>query len=66
MGILWYGLGMVLAAMFGVALGHGIVQDHGRKIVPLLALCTVALGLLLGWSLNAFLNYVQTSGTIAT
>ncbi len=55
---------MAVAVMGGVAVGNGIVEDRGRKAVPYIAAVTLALGLLLGWALDAFLTYVKESGTM--
>ena len=66
---LYYLVGMGLAGMICFALGQAFVREQGlereaTRIYRIAALATAVLGLLLGWSLNAFIDYVRESATI--
>jgi uncharacterized protein YcfJ len=50
--LLYYVMGMAVAVMAGGALGQSLVEERGRKILPVIIVLTVAMGLIIGWALN--------------
>jgi predicted MFS family arabinose efflux permease len=58
--LLWC-CGMGLAIAIGGALGGSFVQEHGRKVLPLVIVLTIVTGLLLGWGLNGEYNLMHAS-----
>ncbi|HEY1655093.1 MAG TPA: hypothetical protein VGF86_08280 [Candidatus Tumulicola sp.] len=62
--ILWL-FGLALGGAIAVGVGKATIPEHGaRKVVPILCAGAVALGLLLGWAINAYLDYVGASATL--
>ena len=53
--------GFALSGALAVAVGRQLVEEHGRRVVPLLCLLAVILGALLGWALDGFIAYVRLS-----
>lgn len=53
--------GLALGGMLTFAVGRSFVAEHGVKIIP--GLCAVALflGLLIGWAINGYIDYVRAS-----
>jgi hypothetical protein len=58
----WF-FGLALSCAIAVAVGKQLVEDHGRRIVPLIAVGALIFGLLAGWALTRFIAYVQVSET---
>jgi uncharacterized protein YcfJ len=50
--LLYYFMGMAIAVMAGGALGQSLVEERGRKILPVVVVLTLAIGLIIGWALN--------------
>jgi hypothetical protein len=44
-----------------VAIGRNLVAEHGRRIVPGLALLAIVAGLLFGWAIDGYIQYVRAS-----
>lgn len=59
--IAYYVFSLALSAALTIAIGRGLVLQHGTKIVPSLAVLSVLFGLLLGWAINGYLAYVRAS-----
>lgn len=46
-------------------IGKPLVAERGaRRVLPVLVLLAVAIGALLGWAINAYLDYVRASATM--
>jgi prolipoprotein diacylglyceryltransferase len=50
--VMWYGLGFAFAIAVAVMLGGSYVREHGRRLVPLIAVLTLVAGGVLGWSID--------------
>jgi hypothetical protein len=57
-------IGFVLSGAITIALGKSLIVEHGRKLIPALWVAGLFMGLVLGWAINAFIDYVQESATI--
>ncbi len=53
--------GILLSAAITIALGRRLVEARGVKIVPLLCGLALAFGLLFGWAINGYIDYVRAS-----
>jgi hypothetical protein len=40
------------------------MAEHGRKWLPALCVFALLFGLLLGWAINGYIDYVQASATM--
>lgn len=58
---LWYVVGAVLAGMIGVALGGSFVKERGRRVLPVVVVCTLASAVILGWALDMVLSTFYAS-----
>jgi NhaP-type Na+/H+ or K+/H+ antiporter len=56
--------GMLLSFALTAAVGTPLVREHGRKLVPWLAVFTVLLGLVLGYAIASYIAYVRASATM--
>jgi hypothetical protein len=56
--------GLALGGAITVAVGKSLVDDHGRKVIPALVAAGVVLGVLIGWALSGYIDYVRYSATI--
>ena len=56
--------GILLSVAITVALGRGLVDERGIKIVPLLCGLALAFGLLFGWAINGYIDYVRASAQL--
>jgi len=56
-----WAMGMVLAVMFGAAVGGSFVKERGRRILPIVIVLTVLCGLLIGWGLNGELDAIDAT-----
>lgn len=52
MTLLYYFIGMAIAIMAGGAIGQSLIEERGRKILPIVVVLTLAGGLIIGWALN--------------
>jgi hypothetical protein len=59
--ISYYVFGIALSAALTTAVGRSFVLERGRRVVPALCLFAVLFGLLLGWAINGYLDYVRAS-----
>jgi len=50
--------------MIGGALGGSFVQEHGRKVLPIVVVLTVVAGLLIGWGLTGEFGAVDASNNL--
>ncbi|MGB6522938.1 MAG: hypothetical protein WBE83_14320 [Candidatus Cybelea sp.] len=57
----YWAFGFVLAGAMTVAIGRTLVAEHGRRIVPGLVLAAVVAGLLFGWAIDGYVQYVRAS-----
>ncbi len=64
MPVLLWCCGMGLAIAIGAALGGSFVQEHGRKVLPLVIVATIATGLLLGWGLSGEYDLMHASTAV--
>ncbi len=53
--------GILLSAAITVALGRGLIKERGMKILPLLCGVALAFGLIFGWAINGYIDYVRAS-----
>jgi hypothetical protein len=61
--VLWL-FGFALGVALAVAVGRALMANHGRKVIPGVCVSAVVLGLLLGWALNGYIDYVRASATM--
>jgi uncharacterized protein YcfJ len=59
--LLYYVVGMAIAAMAGGALGQSLVEERGRKILPVVVALTLAMGLIIGWALDGTMQNLYAS-----
>jgi hypothetical protein len=57
-------VGMIVGCALGGATGQSFVQEHGRRLIPLFVVLALAAGLLIGWALNAWIDFVHASATM--
>ncbi len=57
----YYAFGLALSAALTVAVGRGFVAERGRKVVPVLCAIALLVGLLIGWAINGYIDYVRAS-----
>jgi hypothetical protein len=57
----YWGFGIALSSALTFAIGKGLVAERGAKIVPVLCICALLCGLLLGWALDGYIAYVRLS-----
>jgi hypothetical protein len=55
--------GVALGGAIAIAIGKPLVEERGRRIIPLVVLGGALAGLFLGWALNGYIDYVRTSAT---
>jgi hypothetical protein len=63
--IVYWIFGLLLGCAATVAIGRPMIAERGRRIVPVLAACGIAAGVLCGWAINAYVDYVRASATLA-
>jgi hypothetical protein len=56
--------GILLSGALTVAVGRSLVAEHGRKWVPALCVFALLFGLLIGWAINGYIDYVNASATM--
>lgn len=59
--IAYYIFGIALSAAMTIAVGRSFVLDRGSKVVPALCIFALLFGLLLGFAINGYLDYVRAS-----
>ena len=57
----YWAFGFVLSGAMTVAIGRTLVAEHGRKIVPGLALVALVTGLLFGSAIDGYVQYIRAS-----
>jgi hypothetical protein len=60
----YWAFGLILAAAATVGAGKGLIADRGRKVIPALVAAALFLGLVFGWAINAYIDYVRSSATM--
>jgi hypothetical protein len=55
---------MLLSCALTIAVGRTLIAEHGRKWLPALCVFALLFGLLLGWAINGYLDYVRASATM--
>jgi uncharacterized protein YqfA (UPF0365 family) len=59
--ITYYLFSLALSAGITVAIGRNLAAERGRRVIPMLVVTALFVGLLLGWALNGFIDYVRLS-----
>jgi hypothetical protein len=62
--IAYWIFGLLLGGAMATAIGRTFVAERGRGVIPAVAAGGVAAGLLLGWAINAYIDYVRASATL--
>jgi hypothetical protein len=57
----YFVFGLALSTALTVAVGRSFVMERGAKVVPALCAFAVLFGLLLGWAINGYLDYIRAS-----
>jgi hypothetical protein len=57
--LLYWMVGMLFGSATVVVVGRDFVSEHGRKLIPWLVVLGLAFGVLMGWALNAWINYIH-------
>jgi hypothetical protein len=57
--------GLLLGCAAAIAIGRPMIAERGRRIIPALAAGGIAAGLLFGWAINAYIDYVRASATLS-
>jgi hypothetical protein len=57
----YYVFGIALSAALTIAVGRSFVLERGPRVVPALCLFALLFGLMLGWAINGYLDYVRAS-----
>jgi 1,4-dihydroxy-2-naphthoate octaprenyltransferase len=52
-------VGFVVGAATVAMTGKGFVEERGRRLVPVVVLLAVLGGLVVGWALNAWNDYIH-------
>jgi hypothetical protein len=63
--IAYWTFGLLLGCALAAAIGRTLVAERGRGVIPAVAAGGVAAGLLLGWAINAYIDYVRASATLS-
>jgi len=62
---IFYAVGLILGGACGLMIGQSFAAEHGRrKVLPVVVPLTLVAGLVLGWALNAWNDYVHASATM--
>ncbi len=56
--------GLVLSGALTLGVGRGLVREHGRKLIPGLCIFALLFGLLVGYAINGYIDYVRASATM--
>ena len=56
--------GLLLGGATALGIGKPLVAERGRKAVAPVAAGGLALGIVLGWAINAYIAYVRASATL--
>lgn len=63
--VVFWIFGFALAGIVAAMVGKPLVAERGaRRVLPVLVPLAVAIGALLGWAINAYLDYVRASATM--
>jgi hypothetical protein len=62
--IAYWIFGLLLGCAGAIAIGRPIVTERGRRVVPAIAAGGIAAGLLFGWAINAYIDYVRASAAL--
>ena len=54
--------GVALSAALTFAVGRSLVVERGPKVIPGLCAFALLFGLLLGWAIDGYIEYVRASG----
>ena len=57
--LFWWIAGMIVGAATAGMIGKSFVEEHGRKLIPLLVGLALVFGLVIGWALNAWIDYIH-------
>lgn len=61
---LWYWLfGLALGGALAAAAGKTFVEERGPKVIPILFAVALLLGLLFGWAIDGYIEYVRATAT---
>jgi len=53
--------GIALSSAMTAAVGKTLIVERGRRIIPALCAFAVSFGLLAGWAINGYIDYVRAS-----
>lgn len=62
--ILYWVFGLVLGCAASAAIAKPLIAERGRKVIPGFAAGGIGVGILLGWAINAYIDYVRASATL--
>jgi hypothetical protein len=60
--VLYGAVGFLIGCAIVVAIGQDLIKEHGRsKVLPAICIAAVLVGLILAWSVNVYIDYVNAS-----
>lgn len=63
--VVFWIFGFALAGIVAGMVGKPLVEEQGaRRVLPILVPIALALGALLGWAIDAYLDYARASATM--
>ena len=66
--VLFWVAGMIVGCATAGMIGKGFVEERGRRLIPVFVALALVFGLVIGWALNAWVDYIHftASGGSAT
>ena len=61
--IAYWVFGFALSGAIAIAVGKPLVEERGRRVIPLVVAAALILGASLGWAINGYIDYVRSAAT---
>jgi hypothetical protein len=63
--IAYWVFALLLGGAAAYAIGKPMIAERGRRVVPALIAGGAAAALVIGWAINAYVDYVRASATLS-
>ena len=60
--LLFWIAGFIVGGGTAGMVGKGFVEERGRRLIPLFVALALVCGLIVGWALNAWVDYIHFTG----